>query len=263
MKFEEKNARFYNFNKHSDKERECCVYFLIKNDEVIYVGKTIQGISRPLSHNDKDFDSFYMINCKDNELDIKEVEMICKYKPKFNKGISPIEGLFSTSQISYELKLRGFFLRHPFIKYALSKSGIDYLTFRQDFFIYKKDLNKAIEFIEKTHQILRVMQVNSIKNNIPQKCIDNFNWLIESQDNELIKDFIYFGIIKENEIEFINDYVEKNNLRANFALPNYEIPELTKYRKFRLNYDLVENYKAQDENLLIEFCQKNKIRITR
>ena len=71
------------------------------------------------------------------------------------------------------------------------------------------------------------------------------------------------GIIKENEIEFINDYVEKNNLRANFALPNYEIPELTKYRKFRLNYDLVENYKAQDENLLIEFCQKNKIRITR
>lgn len=61
------------------------IYFLIKENEVVYVGKTTQGISRPFSHKDKDYDSINIIYCDEKDLDELEDMYISKYKPPYNK----------------------------------------------------------------------------------------------------------------------------------------------------------------------------------
>lgn len=61
------------------------IYFLIKDNEVVYVGKTTQGISRPFSHKDKDYDSINIIYCEEKDLDELEDMYISKYKPPYNK----------------------------------------------------------------------------------------------------------------------------------------------------------------------------------
>lgn len=65
---------------------EVFIYYLLKNEEVVYVGQTTQGLSRPFSHiHDKDFDEVKIIGCKNDDLNSKEAKAITKYKPKYNK----------------------------------------------------------------------------------------------------------------------------------------------------------------------------------
>ena len=73
---------FLTFNK----EDKCYVYFLLQGNEVVYVGQTSTGLSRPFSHHDKEFDSIKALPCSFNELDETEDYYICKYKPKYNKS---------------------------------------------------------------------------------------------------------------------------------------------------------------------------------
>lgn len=79
MKFEEENTLLVS-------AMPCCfVYFLIDNNDVVYVGQTTQGIVRPFSQKDKQFDSVRIMLCKKEELDILEDKFIKKYTPKYNK----------------------------------------------------------------------------------------------------------------------------------------------------------------------------------
>ncbi len=79
MKFEESGC------KKIERLRETFVYFLLKDEEVIYVGQTKAGISRLSAHGDKDYDEIYVMYCDDSELDYLEDKYITKYKPKYNK----------------------------------------------------------------------------------------------------------------------------------------------------------------------------------
>ena len=64
------------------------VYFLLKHNEVVYVGQTKKGMSRPLVHKyDKDFDEIYIMPCDEEMLDLVESEYIVKYSPLYNKTI--------------------------------------------------------------------------------------------------------------------------------------------------------------------------------
>lgn len=67
-------------------EDECIgVYFLIKNNEIIYVGQSVNVFSRVGQHRYlKDFDGFKYINCKKLELDILESVYIHFLNPKLN-----------------------------------------------------------------------------------------------------------------------------------------------------------------------------------
>ena len=65
--------------------KESFIYFLIKDDHVVYVGQTQNGLFRPFSHHDKNFDKVKIIMCESNELDIVEDLYIKKYKPIYNK----------------------------------------------------------------------------------------------------------------------------------------------------------------------------------
>lgn len=81
MKFNEINQNIITLPKYE----KCFVYFLLKGDEVVYVGQTTNGIARPLSHRDKDFDEIKILYCTPNRLDFMEDAFIQKYKPVYNK----------------------------------------------------------------------------------------------------------------------------------------------------------------------------------
>lgn len=61
------------------------IYFLLRGNEVVYVGQTTAGLSRPFSHQDKEYDLIKVLPCSPDELDEKEDYYINKYKPIYNK----------------------------------------------------------------------------------------------------------------------------------------------------------------------------------
>lgn len=64
----------------------CFIYFLIDNEEVVYVGQTTNGLARIEVHRrDKQFDKVYTILCEPENLDHIENSYIMKYQPKYNK----------------------------------------------------------------------------------------------------------------------------------------------------------------------------------
>lgn len=61
------------------------IYFLLFDDEVVYVGQTRNGTARIAAHKDKQFNRTYIIKCDEDELDYLENEFILKYNPIYNK----------------------------------------------------------------------------------------------------------------------------------------------------------------------------------
>lgn len=113
MKFQEKNAKKY-LRKQTRKEQGY-IYFLMDKDEVVYVGQTRFGISRPLSHTDKEFDSFYMKKCRLSVLDKRETQMILKYQPKYNGNFINNKDLVAISNLRKELWENGYEVRSVFL----------------------------------------------------------------------------------------------------------------------------------------------------
>ena len=64
------------------------VYFLLLDDDVVYVGQTKHGLSRPLAHTDKEYDEIKIIYCEERNLDLLEDTYIKKYKPYYNKALN-------------------------------------------------------------------------------------------------------------------------------------------------------------------------------
>ncbi|OLF36556.1 hypothetical protein BTW00_05585 [Psychrobacter sp. C 20.9] len=62
----------------------CGVYFLVKNNEIVYIGQSINIASRITQHRDKDFDSVSYVACHKDELDILESLYILAYQPALN-----------------------------------------------------------------------------------------------------------------------------------------------------------------------------------
>jgi hypothetical protein len=60
------------------------IYFLLDDDEVVYVGQTRQGLRRPFQHFDKKFTEVKVFSCPPQELDYWEDCYIQKYDPFYN-----------------------------------------------------------------------------------------------------------------------------------------------------------------------------------
>lgn len=85
------------------------IYFLLKNNKIVYIGKTSCGIRRMHAHlGYKDFDSFSFFPCSKEYLEAAESENIFKYKPEYNKKIS--------GKYTYNKKNRIFLLRGDGVK---------------------------------------------------------------------------------------------------------------------------------------------------
>jgi hypothetical protein len=64
------------------------IYFLISNNEIVYVGQSLGklGIGRIWQHKDKHFDRYTILECDENNLSNKEADYILKFLPKYNKA---------------------------------------------------------------------------------------------------------------------------------------------------------------------------------
>ena len=63
------------------------IYFLIKNNVIIYIGKSTNVMNRISQHKyEKDFSSYAIIECDENEMSYLEADMIAKYQPEYNKS---------------------------------------------------------------------------------------------------------------------------------------------------------------------------------
>ena len=68
---------------------KCFIYFLIKDEVVVYVGQTQKGLIRPFAHQyDKEYDEIKIIYCEQKELDMLEDKYIKKYQPIYNKTVN-------------------------------------------------------------------------------------------------------------------------------------------------------------------------------
>ena len=62
------------------------IYALFKDEEIVYIGQSINTYSRIGSHNkDKDFDYFRIMPCLKHRMNNWEEMLIQRYKPKYNK----------------------------------------------------------------------------------------------------------------------------------------------------------------------------------
>lgn len=102
------------------------VYFLVKGNEIVYVGQSKHGSSRMYSHRDKDFDRVYYIEVNPGILNEVETHYILKFAPKYNKVLNN-GGEVSLNTLRNVIKSLGFsdprFNIHA-IKKALLQFGI-------------------------------------------------------------------------------------------------------------------------------------------
>lgn len=116
------NLEIYNdeliVNKKNINNELVGIYFLFKNEKIVYIGQSKKIFNRIISHcYSKDFDSFTYIECKENELNELEFEFIAKHKPELNS----FDGLKSSKYKTFNfLKMNmdkeEFFLLKKFIK---------------------------------------------------------------------------------------------------------------------------------------------------
>lgn len=59
------------------------IYFLLRKDRVVYVGKSTNILGRICKHT-YNFDGYSYIECAKEELDLYEVAYITKFKPRYN-----------------------------------------------------------------------------------------------------------------------------------------------------------------------------------
>lgn len=88
---------------------ESLIYFLLVDNEVVYVGQTQHGLRRPFQHFDKEFNEIKFFHCPSNELDYWEDCYIQKYKPIYNK------------QCNYKMRWGLYRVRKQIRKYKFPK----------------------------------------------------------------------------------------------------------------------------------------------
>lgn len=64
------------------------IYFLCMNNEIVYIGQSVNVTSRVAQHlgeKQKYFNNSFFINCPIDKLDEMEFALIARYKPKYNR----------------------------------------------------------------------------------------------------------------------------------------------------------------------------------
>lgn len=126
------------------------IYFLIKNDEVVYIGQSINGIKRPIHHYDKDFDYFTFVNVRDkNKLDELENYYITKYEPKYNKTLNKTQAIISYSEF-YSKYYKGKKTKGKYskIKEVIIQNKLYFQIFKGKMFIEKSNIIKINDLIK-------------------------------------------------------------------------------------------------------------------
>ena len=106
--------------------REVFIYFLIKDDIIVYVGQTAKGMSRIQAHEgNKDFNAYTIINCDKDELDELENHYILKFNPIYNKMINTNDKYISRQGIR-KLGINGCLLNRLIKVYEIKYANNNY-----------------------------------------------------------------------------------------------------------------------------------------
>lgn len=127
----------------------CFIYFLLKDQEVVYVGQTITGLSRPFKHKNKDYDTVKIIYGDKDKLDMMEDHYITKYDPIYNR--QPNHRVNLSFDI-IKLKLLtdyGLKINMWHIKRALKDTGIKPNIYYGVSYLKIDDANALISYIVK------------------------------------------------------------------------------------------------------------------
>jgi hypothetical protein len=125
------------------------IYFLLKGDEVVYVGQTRKGSIRVFAHEDIEYDAAKLIYCKTDDLDKLEDVYIKKYKPMYNKACN--YGMnYSLNRARNVIRERMhdimFNLRQ--LKELIRELDIQVTMIKYTPYILKDDLEKIINHLE-------------------------------------------------------------------------------------------------------------------
>jgi len=130
-------------------ERKACVYFLINNDKVVYVGKTHDINNRLCSHlKDKIFNKYYYFECKEESLNLLEGLYIMKYNPIYNKAnnmtfksLSTIQSFIKNIEIDNK-KLSNKYFNKPFLKKIIKELDLKIYSYNLKSYILDEDVEK-------------------------------------------------------------------------------------------------------------------------
>lgn len=144
MKFEENDIAIT-----IQQYQDIFIYFLLKEDVVVYVGQTKRGLVRPLVHKDKEFDTIKIIYCDSKELDILEDRYITKYQPKYNKTLN--------HATNYSLhrsrdKIRRLFnnkINIPTLRKIINELNIEIYHIYDTSYIKSWDFEKIVDYLKK------------------------------------------------------------------------------------------------------------------
>lgn len=121
---------------NNTKEGENLIYFLIRDDVVVYVGQTKRGVQRILSHSlDKKFDSFSYYQLP-SSVDLNELEAyyIFSLLPEYNRSIPFNYRFIHIDQLHIEP-----FINFPLVTHCIGKSFyIDLKILQENFSIVVK-----------------------------------------------------------------------------------------------------------------------------
>jgi len=129
------------------KYQKSFIYFLLKNDDVVYVGQTKSGITRPLTHKDKDYDTIKLLYCDVKDLNILEDKYIKKYKPIYNKAINYyINYSFCSARNKIRNVCNDKTFNVPKLKKLIKKLDIKTYYINENVYINVADVEKIIEY---------------------------------------------------------------------------------------------------------------------
>ncbi len=138
----------------------CFIYFLLRGGEVVYVGQTTNGLSRPFAHYDKEYDTVKVLPMKLEELDEAEDSFICKYKPMYNKTrnynvICSLNRAKNLIKDNFESKFTMWVLRNVLRELNIEPFVDDYTGCEC---ITMKQYNEMVEFIKRGCKNERISQ---------------------------------------------------------------------------------------------------------
>lgn len=129
------------------------VYALWKDDEIVYIGQTVQLEARLVVHTrDKDFDEYSYFKCRDGmEMDCLESYLINELRPKYNKALG--HGYISINKVRERIRKLDEKYKHDTkyyvhnLKKKMLEAGIDLVRYKGVWSISIRDLSRAIEYI--------------------------------------------------------------------------------------------------------------------
>ena len=134
--------------------KEIFVYLLLKNNQVIYVGQTTNGINRIKQHFVKkeiEFDEYRTIKCSKKDLNNLEDFYIIKYQPKYNKKIN--SSVVKPTYIIHKIKdIIGF---NPYsikrIDEIIEKTPFEKFVFKKETVLKKENAEAIADFCIKKY----------------------------------------------------------------------------------------------------------------